>query len=234
MKNTGYIIVILALFVLSVGSCKHEPEFQPVNPNDPASGGDQTCSSDTVYFQNKVLPLIISSCAKSDCHDAITRQEGIELTSYQTIINSGQVTPGDPNDSDLFEVLNETNPDKIMPRPPSDPLTAAEKDIIYRWILQGAKNNACNDCDTTSFTYSGAVAPIINSNCRGCHNPSFISGGVILTDYNEVQSLAVSGILMGFISHSAGFQPMPRGAAKLNDCKITQVQKWIDAGAQNN
>ena len=132
----------LILFLLIIASCKHDIPIRVIEP--PVDGGEQTCSADTVYFQNKVLPLIVSSCAKPGCHDAISRQDGIELTSYDKIMASGEVRPGDPNNSDLYEVLNETRPDKIMPRPPSAPLTAAEKAIIYKWIQQGAKNNACN------------------------------------------------------------------------------------------
>lgn len=213
-------------------SCKHE--LPGSIASTPVSGGTQTCSADTVYFQNKVLPLIVSSCAKSGCHDAISKQDGIELTSYDKIMASGTVNPGNPGGSELYEVLNETRPDKIMPRPPSSPLTAAEKSIIYKWIQQGAKNNACNDCDTSTFTYSGAMLPIINTHCKGCHNPSFISGGLDLTLYANVRSIALDGKLMGSIDHLPGFSAMPKGGTKLSDCKLTQVRKWIAAGSLNN
>lgn len=238
MKKLSLLAGIACVVTLFVLSCKHEPEELPgVNGNNNGNviiGGDQACSTDTVYFQNKVLPLIISNCAKSDCHDAITRQEGIELTSYQSIMNTADVDPGDPNGSDLYKVLNETDPNKIMPRPPSAPLTQAEKDIIYKWILQGAKNNACNDCDTSTSTFSGALVPIINTHCRGCHNPAFLSANLDLTAYANVRIIALNGKLMGSVDHVAGYPAMPRGANKLNDCKITQIRKWIAAGAQNN
>lgn len=234
MQKINYLCTAAMLLALFAVSCKHVPEEFITNPPGAVSGGTQPCSADTVYFQNKVLPLLISSCAKSNCHDAISRQEDIELTSYQTIMAAGIINPGDPNGSDLYEVLNETDPNKIMPRPPSNPLTAAEKDLLFRWILQGAKNNACNDCDSTTITYSAAVAPMINTNCKGCHNPAFLSAGLDLTTYTNVRSIALNGKLMGSINHSTGFPAMPKGAAKLNDCKITQVRKWIEAGSLNN
>ncbi|HNH23037.1 MAG TPA: hypothetical protein PLY26_12860, partial [Ferruginibacter sp.] len=83
-------VMAIALFF----SCKHEPTGTV--PPTPIDGGTQACSTDTVYFQNKVLPLIVSSCAKPGCHDAISRQDGIELTSYDKIMASGEVRPGDP------------------------------------------------------------------------------------------------------------------------------------------
>jgi hypothetical protein len=242
MKKLFLIISGMLVFISVIDSCKHVPEPMPVPPvnpnsvtsNDSIAGGEQTCDPDTVYFQNKVLPLLISSCAKSNCHDAVTQQDGVQLTSYQMIMNTADVDPFDPDGSDLYEVLNETDPDKVMPRPPSTPLTQQEKDIIYNWIMQGAQNNACNDCDTTTITYAAAIVPMINNNCKGCHNPSFLSGGLDLTSYSTVRSIGLSGQFIGVIDHQPGYPPMPRGAAKLNDCKITQVRKWIDAGAQNN
>jgi Planctomycete cytochrome C len=238
MKKISILLTVFILIIYFLGSCKHEPVGIPLpapgSGGGGATGGTQTCSADTVYFQNKVLPLLISSCAKSNCHDAASHQDGIELTSYQKIMTTADVDPGDPNGSKLYKVLNETDPTKIMPRPPSSSLTQAEKDLIYKWILQGAKNNACNDCDTTTITYSAAVVPIINTNCKGCHNPNFLSGNLDLTSYTNVKTIALNGKLMGSVDHLPGFPAMPKGAAKLTDCKITQIKKWIAAGALNN
>ncbi len=243
MKKILIILSGIVLLIIVFNACEHVPETSLTPPlvdnnnpgsNDSVSGGDQNCDPDTVYFQNAVLPLLISGCAKVGCHDAVSHQDGVQLTSYQMIMSTADVDPGEPGESKLYRVLNETDPDKIMPRPPSTPFTQAEKNIIYNWILQGAKNNACNDCDTATFTWSGAVLPMINSNCKGCHNPAFLSAGLNLTNISTVQSIAFDGRLLGVIEHQPGLPPMPRGAAKLNDCKITQVRKWVAAGAPNN
>jgi Planctomycete cytochrome C len=234
MKKIVFLLLTLILIGYLFDACKHEPLGTDLPIVDTIVGGAQGCSTDTVYFQNKILPLIISSCAKSGCHDAITRADGKEFTSYAKIMSGGDIRPGRPDNSDLYEVITETDPGKRMPRPPSAPLTTAEKDLIRKWILQGARNNACNDCDTTTITYSGAVLPIINNNCKGCHNPSFLSSGLDLTNYSVVRSIALNGKLMGSVDHLPGFPPMPKGGAKLNDCKITQIRKWIAAGSQNN
>ena len=237
MKKFLVATLSVLFIVFLVISCKHMPEgLTDNNPpvTEPPTGGEQACSADTVYFQNKILPLLISSCAKSDCHDAISHQNGIQLTSYETIINTADIRAFDPGHGHLWEAINDTDPNNRMPRPPSDPLTATEKDLIYRWIMQGAKNNACNDCDTATITYSAAVVPIINTNCKGCHNPSFLSAGLDLTSYANVQTIALNGKLMGVITHAAGYPAMPRGAAKMSDCKITQIRRWIEAGSQHN
>lgn len=224
-------IIGLILFLLILASCKHEIPVQVIE--SPVTGGEQTCSADTVYFQNKVLPLINSSCAMSGCHDAITHKDGVNLTTYGNIMATGGVRPGNPANSKLYKVLNETGGDR-MPPPPAAAFTQAQKDVIYKWIQQGAKNNACNDCDTSVFTYSGAVAPLMNTYCKGCHNPSSPGGGIDVSTYAGVRSIALNGKLIGSIKHQVGFIAMPQGSTKLSDCKTEQVQKWVTAGSPNN
>jgi mono/diheme cytochrome c family protein len=40
--------------------------------------------------------------------------------------------------------------------------------------------------------------------------------------------------LLDAIRHTAGVTPMPYGGAKLSDCQVQQVSKWVAAGALNN
>lgn len=228
IEIAGLILFLLILLF----SCKHEiPQPDLVDP--PVDGGTQTCSTDTIYFQNKVLPLINSSCTMSGCHDAVTRKEGVNLSSYASIMATGGVKPGNPGGSKLYTVLNKTGGER-MPPPPAAAFTQAQKDIIYKWILQGAKNNACNDCDTTVFTYNAGVTPIINTYCKGCHNPASLGGGIDLSNYNGVKAVATNGKLLGSITQASGYIAMPQGASKLSDCRITQIKKWIAAGSLNN
>jgi hypothetical protein len=229
-RNFAYVLLIagLSIFVLVfVFSCKHEIPFNGQDP--PVVGGTQTCSPDTVYFQNKVLPLLNSGCAFSGCHDAASHKSGVTLISYNSITGTGGVKPGNPAKSKLYTELSNGMPPRGYPA-----FTAAQKDIIFKWIAQGALNNACSDCDTSVYSYSGAVAATMNTYCKGCHNPSSLGGGIDVSTYAAVKAIAANGKLMGSILHSAGFSAMPKGTAKLSDCKITQVQKWMAAGTPNN
>jgi len=226
-----WVIGIMLLLCWMQISCKHEIPLTEAQLQ--ITGGTQACSADTVYFQNKVLPLLNSSCAMSGCHDAITHKEGVNLTTYAKIFSTGGVLPGNPANSKLYKALLKSGSDR-MPPAPAPAFTQAQKDIIYKWILQGAKNNACNDCDTAVITYSGATAPIVNTYCKGCHNPSSLGGGIDLSTYAGVKTIATNGKLMGSITHASGFIAMPQGSTKLSDCRIQQIQKWIAAGALNN
>lgn len=233
MKNCSSILRVFTgvILLVLISACKHEIPLTEAQVQ--VTGGTQTCSADTVYFQNKVLPLLNSSCAMSGCHDAITHKEGINLTTYAAFFSSGVVLPGNPANSKLYKVLNKSGSER-MPPLPAAAFTQAQKDIVFNWILQGAKNNACNDCDTALFTYSGAIAPIVNTYCKGCHNPSSLGGNIDLSTYAGIKAIAANGKLMGSITHTTGFIAMPQSGNKLSDCRIQQIQKWIAAGTLNN
>ena len=89
-------------------------------------------------------------------------------------------------------------------------------------------------CDTTGVTYSGTVAPLMQSQCISCHSAGFASGNVALDSYNAVKTVALNGKLYGTINYSAGYSPMPQGGNKMNSCSIARIQTWINAGAPNN
>jgi hypothetical protein len=89
-------------------------------------------------------------------------------------------------------------------------------------------------CDTSAITYSLSVKPVLDQKCNSCHSQSLQLGGVILETYTDVLVYVNSGKLSGAINQKAAYSPMPKGGAKLDDCSILKIDKWIQAGAPNN
>lgn len=240
------LVFLLTLLLLFTTSCKHEPQILPdkTTMTDNGSSGNgngngnqvSTCDPDSIYFQKTILPLLVSSCAKSGCHDALSHEDGIVLDNYQNIMNHGDIRPGNPGSSDLYEVITENDPDKIMPPPPFSALAQSDIDLIAAWISQGANNNNCSDgnCDSSNVTFSSGVNPILQSKCIGCHNNNLASGQVNLFGHANVNIYAQSGSLLGSITHANGYFPMPKGSPMLSDCEIALVRTWIRNGAPNN
>lgn len=227
-------LILLVTFAF-IESCKHEPDDDiiPVVTDPTVVTTADTCSLDTVYFVNDILPIIQSNCAQSGCHDAASRQDGVLLTDYDNIVNTGKIKKGKAEDSDLYEVLVETDPDKVMPPPPAS-LTPEQKNAIKIWINQGAKNNKCeNKCDTSNVTFSVNVWPILNATCKGCHSGSGASGGVKITNYDQVKSLVDDGSLQSVLGRKGPKKPMPP-AGPLEKCASDQIRIWIAEGAKNN
>ena len=216
--------VVVTLAVVSLAACRHEV-FAPYG----GATVSINCSSDTVYFVNDVQPLLNSNCAMSGCHDNASHKEGVRMTDYANIME--EVRAGNASNSKLYRVIA----DGSMPPRPMQPFTTAQKALIQKWINQGAKNNMClSRCDTNSFTYAGAVKPLLDSKCVGCHSPGNLGGNVDLSTYTGTRTVALNGKLYGSIAQLTGYSPMPKNGTKLSTCEIRQVQRWIQAGALNN
>ena len=244
---------MLILFFLSalIPSCTHDP-FSPIEPDPIDTTGNpidttdnpgepgEPCDPNLVYFDQQILPILKSNCAKSGCHDAITHEEDIILDSYENVMNSKEnlVRPFSLNNSELYEVITENDPDDVMPPPPNQRLTSDQIQLIAKWIQQGAQDLTCDDsqgtCNTTNVSYSGFVAPLLTTYCIGCHSGGAPSGGITLNTHGGVQTVAQNGRLVGAITWASGYQPMPLGSAKLSDCNIEKIKAWVNDGAPNN
>lgn len=230
MKNrfevcTPILVSLLLIFTLS---CTHyQISDDPPDDQDPTLAN--ACDSDTVYFQNSILPLVVSSCGTSGCHDKASHKDGIILTDYSSILRTGEIKPGDPGDSEFFESLTDDG-DDLMPPPPSDPLNADQILLIKNWIRQGAKNNECFDaCSAEEVTFSETIWPLIQKYCTGCHTSASPGGGIVVEKYADLVSMAEDGSLMGSVRYEADYAKMPPNQ-QLSECHINQLQQWIDEG----
>lgn len=230
MRVKLFLLAVLPL--MAVQSCKHEiqEDLKPVANGNNNPGENPTL----VSFQTEVLPLLIGNCAMDNCHNAASAEDGVVLNSYENVMNTAKVVAGNPGASELYEVITETRADKRMPRPPAPPLTAAQIDLIRRWINEGAKNTNIAKCDTSVYTFSGGVQPIINMACKGCHGATNAQGGINLSRFDLVKQATQQGKLLCAVNHGSGCSPMPKGGNKLEACKITILQKWAAAGCPNN
>lgn len=224
------IIASVLVLVTLLFACRHEPVLVNGAPPDvtpPLPGAATIC------FQTNVLPIFVSNCAKSGCHDAVTKKEGIQLDNYSGIMQG--IKPNDPAGSKYWRVIIETKLEDRMPPPPDAALSTAQKDSIYKWIVQGALNttNCAVVCDPLQFSYTTTIRSILNNNCVGCHGAVAPGAGLNLTDYNTVKTIALSGRLLGAVNQQAPYKPMPP-VGKLSDCNIQQLTNWKNAGALNN
>ncbi|MEZ4994044.1 MAG: c-type cytochrome domain-containing protein [Saprospiraceae bacterium] len=225
-----------ALTVLTMAGCRTEPIIPeggiPTEPPVQDPGVENLCDPGIISFQHEILPLLISSCAYSGCHDATSHKEGVVLDSYERAMR--EVKAGNADRSSLYRSVTRGG-EEFMPPRPATPLTTEQTNLIRDWINQGANNTDCGTaCDPAESSFSGTVFPMIQNFCVGCHSNSRADGGVNLSDYDRVRSYAQTGALIGAISHDPYYAAMPPSGSALSACRIAQVQKWIDEGMKNN
>jgi hypothetical protein len=201
------------------------------------TGGGDTLLPGQICFERDVLPIFQSNCTMSGCHDAVTQEKGFNFTSYSSIIAS--VQREDEGFGDILERITEDRPDKRMPRPPQNPLTAEQIATIRKWIEQGAKETKCSDtggngCDTVNVTFSGTIRPILQNNCVGCHSGANPPLGVALDSYGGVLSVVNDGRFRKAVNHLPGASAMPKGGNKLPDCTVNKINAWLNKGSSNN
>ncbi len=199
------------------------------------TGGTGGTGSDYISracFTRDILPVIVSRCASTGCHDAVSHKEGYNYTTYTGILSS--VSPGNPGSSRLYRVITTSGGEDKMPPTGSPQLTVAEKDSIRNWITYGALNENCGEiCDTVNtVTFSGTIWPVIQSTCVGCHSGTSPSGNILLANYNNVAVVAANGTLIASLKGN-GVPKMPVGSS-LSACRIRQFELWINNGYTNN
>jgi uncharacterized membrane protein len=196
--------------------------------------------TDSVTFVQDILPIFLSSCATSGCHNASSHREGYTLDSYSNITNrSGSIIPFNASGSKIFEVVTDIENDDRMPPPPRQKLTSEQIALLQQWINEGALNSDYPDitCDTANVTFSGSVKPILQSRCISCHSNTAAAsagGNIKLEDYADVKIRTDNGSLLSAIKHLSGYSQMPKESAKLDNCSIRKIEKWIELGTQNN
>lgn len=91
-------------------------------------------------------------------------------------------------------------------------------------------------CDTSAApTWSGTVEPITQEHCAlsGCHVPGGDGSGDFTT-WAGLHAKVVDGTLIPSIEWAPNAIVMPPVGAKLSDCDIAIIKRWVDAGAPNN
>jgi hypothetical protein len=105
------------------------------------------CAGDlsVVRYNRDVLPILADQCFQCHGFDKANRKAGLRLDQREGAmaeLESGAraIVPGDVNASALVERLFTSDTDEVMPPKKSGKtLTAAQKDVLKRWIEQGAK-----------------------------------------------------------------------------------------------
>lgn len=226
-------LVIPALLLMTASACKHKTP-DPILPATTTTTTTTTTGTptgtfvvnakDSICYAEDVQPFLSANCANEGCHDAETKREGINLTSYTTVKKtiSGAL---------LLQVI-EAEGELRMPPSPRPRLTSAQISTLKAWVAQGMKEgiDCLGPCDTVNVSFSNVVFPIIQNSCISCHT----SQPPLLSNYAQIKAQMDNGKIPCTINWQAGCSKMPKNAPQLSLCKRRQIMKWLSLGSPNN
>jgi len=81
------------------------------------------------------------------------------------------------------------------------------------------------DCSAVETYYNENVAPILSSNCIGCHSGATAAVGLPLDSYTSVYSAIKSGNVLDRVNRNSGDNGfMPQGGQKLSNANLEILQ----------
>ncbi|MBP89415.1 MAG: hypothetical protein CMJ64_22340 [Planctomycetaceae bacterium] len=109
-----------------------------------AEEADNASGQATLEFARDVLPILSDHCFSCHGADEGSREAELRLDirEHALAVKDGVVAivPGQPKSSDVIRRIRATDDDIVMPPPDAlKPLSAAQKDILQRWIGGGAQ-----------------------------------------------------------------------------------------------
>ncbi|AMV38059.1 DUF1553 domain-containing protein [Planctomyces sp. SH-PL62] len=108
-----------------------------------ASSAVPARADDAVVYNRDVRPILAENCFACHGPDSAARKADLRLDVREAAVEMGAVEPGDLEASSLVARIETDDKHEVMPPPGSHKtLTAEQKDVLKRWIAQGAEYQA--------------------------------------------------------------------------------------------
>lgn len=104
-----------------------------------------TLTNGRLEYNRDIRPILADNCFSCHGPDSASRKAGLRLDKFTEAVaarpkSSPAIVPGKPGQSELVRRITAGDPDDIMPPTKTlKILTPQQKDVLQRWIAQGAK-----------------------------------------------------------------------------------------------
>jgi hypothetical protein len=91
-------------------------------------------------YNKDIRPILVENCFGCHGADSAGRKADLRLDDRDAAVESGAIAPGDPDSSVALDRIFSDDPEEVMP-PPSikKVLSAEQKELLKRWIAEGAE-----------------------------------------------------------------------------------------------
>jgi hypothetical protein len=96
-------------------------------------------AADDIQYNRDIRPILSENCFTCHGPDSASRKAGLRLDQREVAVKMEAFVPGKASESELVNRINSKNRREVMPPPVTKKtLTAAQKDLLKRWIDAGA------------------------------------------------------------------------------------------------
>ncbi|HEX7376750.1 MAG TPA: DUF1549 domain-containing protein, partial [Pirellulales bacterium] len=96
-------------------------------------------AAEPLQYNRDVRPILADNCFACHGPDSAARKADLRLDGREAAIEAGAITPGKADESELIRRILTSDPDELMPPPATKKqLTAEQKEILRRWVTEGA------------------------------------------------------------------------------------------------
>ncbi|NDC52902.1 MAG: DUF1553 domain-containing protein [Planctomycetia bacterium] len=94
----------------------------------------------TLSFNRDIRPILVENCFGCHGADSAGRKADLRLDDRDAAVESGAIVPGDADSSVALDRIFSDDPEEVMPPPNAKKvLTAEQKELLKRWIAEGAE-----------------------------------------------------------------------------------------------
>ena len=102
--------------------------------------GGSAGAAGKLEYNRDIRPILAENCFACHGPDSAARKADLRLDRREAAIESGAITPGDVESSELIARINSANPKEVMPpRSLHKTLTKTQKGTLRQWIEAGAE-----------------------------------------------------------------------------------------------
>ena len=169
-------------------------------------------AEDKLSFNRNIRPILSDKCIGCHGPDAKHREAGLRLDTPEgafaplTESQGFGIVPGKPEESHVMKRIDTKDPDSIMPPPKSHKtVTKAERDLIERWIREGAEYQP-------HWSYTPLVRPDVPQVKGATNNPidAFILAPLEKKGISASAEAAPNDLLRRLSLDLTGLPPSPQ------------------------
>ena len=100
-------------------------------------------AADKIEYNRTIRPILMENCFACHGADSASRKADLRLDQRDQAVKVDAIVPGDPDGSEMIRRIDSDDPHEVMPPPMTKKkLTKEQKDLLRRWIKDGAEYQA--------------------------------------------------------------------------------------------